>query len=287
MYRKIVSYFFLIIVGGIFSNYAQAQNGSVKLEKLWTLEGFDRPESIIPNSDATEFYVTSVNGSTSEEDGNGYISRISSDGKIIEKKWVVGLDAPKGFAVHDGKVYVTDINDLVVIDIAEKQIINRIPVPGAVFLNDVAVVNGNIFFSDSGAATLYRYTESEGLSKFLEGDVMNRINGLLENNGHLLVAVMAEGKLLSVDLDTKAMTVLGGGIINGDGIGILENGGYLITSYSGEIYHIKNENETVLLLDSKPDEIAQNDSYYIGNTLYVANMNPGTVTAWKVIQGAN
>lgn len=258
-------------------------NAQVKLEFMWKLDGFDRPESLFPSADHSEIYVSNINGASNEEDGNGYISRVSLDGEVIEKKWITGLDGPKGFVVDQGKIYITDVKDVVIIDLASGNIEKRIAVPDVGFLNDLAVVNGQVFFSDTGADKLYRYTEEDGLSTIASGEKVDGINGLLANGEDLLITVTRAGKLLSVDLDDYSMTEVGAGIINGDGIGILESGGYTITSFTGEIYYIKNETETELLLDSKPDEISQNDSYLIGDTLFVANINPGSVTAWKVV----
>lgn len=287
MFRRLASYCFLIITWGTFISHAQEKDVTIKLEHLWTIDGFDRPESLIPNTDNSEIYVSNINGPSSEVDGNGYISRLSPDGQVIEKKWITGLDGPKGFALDGRKIYITDVKDLVVIDVDTKEIINRIPVPNAGFLNDVAVVNGIVFFSDTGSDTLYRYSDEDGLVKFAAGEIIDGVNGLLANGDDLLITVMRKGHLVSINLDTRSMNVIGGGIVNGDGIGILSEGGYTITSFSGEIYHVKNSTETELLLDSKPEKIAQNDSYLVGDTLYVANLNPGSVTAWKIVKQGN
>ena len=282
-----VKFLFIGVLGfgfGLNVANAQMENSEVSLELKWKIDGFDRPESLIPNADKSEIYVSNINGASSDEDGNGYISRVSMDGKVIEKMWVTGLDGPKGFALDNGKIYITDVKGIVVIDEDSGTIEKRIPVPNIGFLNDLAVVNGQVFFSDTGADTLYRYTEDDGLSVFASGEEIDGINGLLADGDKLLITVMRAGKLLSVNLDDKSMTVLGSGIINGDGIGIMGDGEYTITAFSGEIYHIKNTGETNLLLDTKPEEIAQNDSYLVGDTLYVANISPGSVTAWKVIR---
>lgn len=257
---------------------------SVSLEFMWKIDGFDRPESLIPNADGSEIYVSNINGKSGIEDGNGYISRVSLDGKVIEKKWITGLDGPLGISLDKGKIYATDVNDLVIINAGSGEVEKRIPVPETGFLNDVTVVNDRVFFSDTGADTLYSYTNDDGLSVYKSGEEVNALNGLLPDGDNLLLTMMQTGELMSVDLSDGSMTTIGSGIINGDGIGILPGGGYIITSYSGEIYQIKSATETILLLDSKPDKISQNDSYYLNGVLYVANMNSGSVTAWKVLK---
>ncbi len=135
----------LLFIGATFlSSAAFAQNAS--LEFQWKIDGFDRPESVIPSADKSEIYVSNINGPSNKQDGNGYISRISLDGKVIEKKWITGLDGPRGFALDNSKLYISDVTGLVTVDINTGQIVNRVPVAGAGFLNDVSVVNGRVFF---------------------------------------------------------------------------------------------------------------------------------------------
>jgi len=48
------------------------------------------------------------------------------NGSIIELNWIAGLNAPKGMAIYDNssgssKLYVSDITDLVEIDIGVKR----------------------------------------------------------------------------------------------------------------------------------------------------------------------
>lgn len=260
------------------ASFAQSKS----LEFKWKTDGFARPESLHPSADQSEIYVSNVNGDSMAKDGNGYISRVSLMGDVIEKEWVKGLNAPKGFAIKGTTLYIADIDELVMVDINSTEIINRVSVPNAGFLNDVNIVGDKVFISDTRQNTLFVYTEANGVEVFLSGEEVTAINGLLPHNGKLLVSRMRSGELLSIDPYTKDIEVIGQGIVNGDGIGVLADGSYIITSFSGEIYHIKSTTETDQLLDSKPEKISQNDAYYFGGVLYVANMGNDTVTAWKV-----
>ena len=68
------------------------------------------------------------------------------------------MNAPKGMAISSdsSKLYVSDITDLVEIDIANGKIINRYNAPGSAFLNDVVSDGqGNIYVSDTGTNTIY------------------------------------------------------------------------------------------------------------------------------------
>ncbi len=71
---------------------------------------FDVPESVLYNPAKKELYVSNINGQPLGRDGNGYISRLGLDGEIIIRKWVTGLDAPKGMGIFKNILYVADIN---------------------------------------------------------------------------------------------------------------------------------------------------------------------------------
>jgi predicted small lipoprotein YifL len=78
--------------------------------------GFATPESVLYDPAADVYLVANINGSPSDEDDNGFISRLSPDGTLIELLWIDGqdegvtLDAPKGMAIIGDTLYVADIS---------------------------------------------------------------------------------------------------------------------------------------------------------------------------------
>src|SRR6185312_17381133 len=101
-----------------------------------------------------------VNGKPTQKDQNGFISKVSpANGSIIELNWVTGLNAPKGIATSNNKstLYVSDITDLVEINIDNGKIMKHFNAPGSAFLNDVVSDNqGNIYVSDTITNTIYK-----------------------------------------------------------------------------------------------------------------------------------
>ena len=76
---------------------AQAPADGPVLTPLWNLTGdFAAPESAYYDAASKAVFVSSINGQILERDGNGYISRLTPDGKVVSAKWVTGLNAPKG-----------------------------------------------------------------------------------------------------------------------------------------------------------------------------------------------
>ena len=109
------------------------------------------------------------------------------------------------------KLYVSDITDLVEIDIANGKIINRYNAPGSAFLNDVVSDGqGNIYLSDTGTNTIYEFDSSNrsSLQIWLQNSELNSPNGLyIDNNTNKLVVV--GGSLSLADLENKTINALG------------------------------------------------------------------------------
>lgn len=257
----------------------QTISGPPSLELSWSTPSFENPESVLLSADKSFLYVSNVNGEGAEHDANGYISKLALDGTILDAKWVEGLDAPKGLALQDGKLYVSDINRLVEIDAQTGEILKSVPAEGAAFLNDVAAVtNLGILISDSGTQSLYLY-DGDTMSIWLQDEKLRGINGLHVDGNNLLVATMSAGELLSLNIKSKTIEVIAGGMENADGIKTLEDGSYFLSSWPGQLYHISKSGETTLLQDTREQKIFMNDFELAGNTVYMPSWEPGTVRA--------
>ena len=175
------AFIFIIIIG---THISQAQ----KLEKVWeTTTELKTPESVIYDDKRDIIYVSNINGNPSEKDGNGFISILDYKGNIKNLKWATNLNAPKGMAIYDDKLYVSDINQLVVIDIEKGEIIKKYDDPDAVFLNDVSACNnGMIFVSDTRTAKIHVLENGE-FKVWIEGKPFENPNGLMAEKGKLFV----------------------------------------------------------------------------------------------------
>lgn len=263
----------------------------IRLTELWVLDGFDAPESVIKVGDGSGYYVSNVGGDGSTRDNDGAISRLTSDGQMLDRNWVTGtqampLHAPKGMAIAtDGSLLVTDIDHLVIIDPDSQMITARIPAEGAAFLNDVARGPGDVaLISDSGNARIYAY-EAGAITIWLEDDRLAGINGLQMQNGRLLVTTMRDGDLLSIDPTTKALTGLATGMVNADGIGLRSDGSYIISSWPGQLWHARDGQAPILLQDTSGETgaVLMNDILLADDGLLVTpNWMPGTVRGYSV-----
>ncbi len=228
---------------------------------VWQVGGLDAPESAVLDEAAGVIYVSNVNGKPDALDGNGYIAKLSAQGKMLNKHWVTGLNGPKGLALHDGKLYAADINKLVVIDTASGKVVATYDAPGAKFLNDVtAADDGRVFVSDMVNNQIWML-KGDLLWLWLESPALENPNGLLAEPDRLVVAAWGKmnpdfstdvpGHLKAVDYQTRAITDLGNQPIgNLDGLEPDGKGGYLATDWvKGALYRIDASGKAEMLMD--------------------------------------
>jgi sugar lactone lactonase YvrE len=229
---------------------------------LWEAKGLAQPESVVVDPATGAIYVSNIVGAVMQKDGNGFIAKLSGDGKILTKQWVKGLDAPTGLALHDRTLYVADVDQLVEINAASGEILKRYPAKGAVFLNDVAVdADGVVYVSDTPTNTIWRLKDGS-FEPWLANDKLNGPNGLLVQGDSLIVASLGRipsvgqkqelAGLSVVSLKDQSVTPLGNGkpIGNLDGLQLLQPGVYLVTDWAaGALYRVDAKGNAEQLID--------------------------------------
>jgi len=207
-----------------------------------------KPESAIYDRGTNSIYVSNINGKYCTKDGNGFISKVSLDGKIGELKWIDGLDSPQGLAIYNSTLYVADMDKIVEIDIHSKTKIEHV-VDRAEFLNDAAAdKNGNVFFTDCKTNKIHCLKGGE-VSVWLNDTLLKSPNGMLWSDSDLYLLTMKDGFLYRVEGHTKQMGLICKGIKNCDGITPDGEEGFFVSgAWQGEIFHIdKNRNKRVVL----------------------------------------
>lgn len=248
----------LLIVMSYTASFAQ-------LSQSWKTEAkLEVPESVKYYEKGNCLFVSNVAGNPSEKDGNGFISKLSLDGRIQSLKWVDGLDAPKGMAIAEGILYVSNIDELVLIDIKKATVIKRIKQPKAKFLNDVTITtSGDVLISDSGTSTIYIAKGNE-LAVWLKNEGWGRINGLFAEEDYVLVGT--SDKILKMDVATKTPEVFLETGSQVDGLEADGLGAYYYTFWRGEMYYYRPGAEPVQLLNTVNDKVQSADIGYIPST---------------------
>ena len=157
---------FSIVASAAVAAQAPPQSAAPAPPAVWTISAdVNAPESAYYDADSKAIFVSSINGQIGDKDGNGYISRLTPDGKVVNMKWVTGLNAPKGLRSVRGTLWVADIDEVVAVDIAGGRVISRVPIAGAKFLNDVATAaDGTVYVSDSQLFRIYAVKDGKAVA---------------------------------------------------------------------------------------------------------------------------
>jgi hypothetical protein len=252
-----------------------------QLVKKWeTAATLKTPESVRFDAANRVLYVSNVDGKEPwAKDGAGSIGKVGLDGKVIAAEWVKGLEAPKGMGLHQGRLYVADIDRMVVIDVARGAIAATIAVPGAQRLNDVTVArDGTVYVSDMQGLKIYAIRRQKP-AVYVEG--FKRPNGVLAHGDDLYV--LDGGTLLKFGPDKARTMIVDGMDVSSDGIEHVQGDEFIVSCWAGLVYHVKGR-EKHLLLDTRAKNINAADMGYDAKTrtVYLPTFFTNTVAAYEL-----
>lgn len=202
--------------------------GSAPVQTI-TNVGFDEPENLVYDAAADVYLVSNIVGDPAARDDNGFISRVSPGGKILDLKWIAGgvngavLDAPKGLAIRGDTLVVADVGGVHLFDRRTGAAIGSHRVPGLV-MNDVA-----------------------------RGLALDRPDGLLLDDNGALVATFGANRIEHVDArgerGQRTVLTLPGGRV--EGLRRLPDGAMVVTSWDAmSVYRARpGDSLRVLLTD--------------------------------------
>jgi hypothetical protein len=161
-----------------------------------------------------------------------------------------------------GILWVSDIDELVKIDIVSAKVIKKYQIVGAKFLNDIALnTNVDVYVSDTLTSKIHLLRDDK-LSIFVEGDKYESPNGLLVVGDELYVAAWGlttdrsttiSGRLYNINLLSKKISYISKTPLgNLDGLELSNSGEFIVSDWSaGVVYKIKKDGKTVLLYKGK------------------------------------
>lgn len=226
------------------------------------IDGFDQPESVRYDPDLDLFYVSSIAGFGSVEDGFGYISRVhaAEPGRI--EHFIrsgangVTLNAPKGMALQGDTLWVADIDVL-------RSFHRRTGVPlaeidlspfGAVLINDVAAGgDGTLLATDTGirmspvgvvyveGQKILRIAPATGAVEVVAaGEELGHPNGIAWDPAGQRWVVVGFHPFHSeaYALADGGREVLARGIGRFDGVEVLHDGRLLVTAWNDSSLHL-------------------------------------------------
>jgi len=208
----------------------------VEADIAWIASGqFCEPETVLPLPDDT-LLISNVCGFN--KTGNGYLSLLDVNGKVINWRIVDALDAPLGMVFHKGRIHVVDRNR-----------VKSFAWPGFSFLgesllgtkvaNDIAASpDGTLYISDTGAGRVMALApngEQNWLTSSISFDDANGIEYGPDD------ALYVGGKRLwRVHISTgRAETVGPGWLADIDGIEFEVDGTIQVTPVGGPLVRLK------------------------------------------------
>ncbi|MCF2486792.1 strictosidine synthase family protein [Dyadobacter sp. CY347] len=251
------------------------------LTEIWSTEAsLPIPESVLYSAKDKLLYIAQIDGKPGEKDGKGAIGKVGLDGKIIEKDWITGLHAPKGMGIMGNKLFVSDVTDVVEIDIKAGKILKKHAVEGSKFLNDLTIdAEGNIYVSDSNTKKVHLIKDGK-VSTYFED--LTGPNGVLAVGSDLLIADSGTLKRLSA---TKEVSVVAEGMDKStDGIEQVVPGEYIVSCWAGVVYYVKSDGTTQKLIDTTADKTNSADIGYdsVKKIVYVPTFGKNSVVAYQL-----
>jgi sugar lactone lactonase YvrE len=218
--------------------------------------GLATPESVLWDERHNVWYVSNINGSPLAADDNGYITRLTAEGELMDSvpfisgtSEAITLHAPKGMALIGDTLWVTDITSVRAFNVITGGLVASIDLAPqqATFLNDAAAgPDGNVYITDSGIAfdaagnvshpgksrvfVITRRTARQAVELPRES-AANGIAWDAEREAWLLVGFNSPSVYLWVP-GADSVVVLGNGPGGGDGLAVLTDGRALYTSWA-------------------------------------------------------
>lgn len=194
--------------------------------QAFKVSGLATPESMIVDPDTGNYYISNINGSPSEKDNNGFITKLDKNGKVIALKFIEGstpgvtLHAPKGLSIIGSVLYVSDIDTVRGFDKESGKLLHNVDLKGigGLFLNDLTNdEQGNLYVSDTAVfvdpkapGTIFKIdTKDQHKASILVRDAaLGPPNGLVihPKTKLLLANTWGAGRIIEITQDGKFRT---------------------------------------------------------------------------------
>ncbi len=248
------------------------------------------PESVIYDPENDIYYVSNYDYMYYTKGyPTGYISKVSSDGRILEKEWIRGLFAPTGMCVVANRLYIVVRNGVVVVGTRKGNYITHYDIPDAVFLNDATADSlGRIYITDSSgdpAKPDIYILENKQVKSWFQSEAVSNANGIHEYRGKLFIGNNGEGLFQSINIKDKNIETicsLGPGTI--DGIRPDTAGNWLVSHWEGRVFRISRSGQIAEIFDTRQqgNNAADFEFSAQSGTLIIPTFLGNNVTALKI-----
>lgn len=240
---------------------AAAEGAPLSAAIALTLDGLQAPEAARFDPELGVYFVANINGEPSAKDGNGYISRVTREGKVDSLKFIaagrggVKLNGPKGLAIKGDTLWVADIDAARAFDKRSGKPVATVDLAGkAKFLNDAAVgPDGAIYFTDTGANVVYRVADGKATVAVEFADKPGP-NGITWDSAgsRFLIVPFGGTSIYSWAQGDSAPAVIAQGPGKMDGIEAVGDGRFVVTSWTDSSLFVLQGDSLIPLLGGLP-----------------------------------
>jgi glucose/arabinose dehydrogenase len=223
------------------------------LSQAFRVSDLRGPASVIHDEEQDVYFVSNVDGSAAGKDGKGFIARVTPDGKVAERAFIDGLNAPKGMAIRGLELWVADIDVLRAFDrVTGKEIASIDLAPhGAVYLESVAVgPDDAVYATDTdvrirgtkerlrqGDGRIFRVAADNAVEVAYAGEELRSPSGIAWDGTRFLIAQAYGNEVLAWTRGGGTKAVLRGPGAY-DGIVVLPNGAVIVASHYDDALHV-------------------------------------------------
>jgi hypothetical protein len=239
--------------------------------------GLSGPGSALHDPAEDVYLVANANGSLTERDGNGFVSRISPIGQVQDLKWLDGNDpgvtlhAPRGMSILADTLFVADVDCLRRFHrVTGEPLLETCLDPARDLLGVataltavVATSWGDVYFSEvdttllAGAVYLMKSTAEVPQTlampdgTLLEGSALGGPKGLALDQEGLLVATFGSGELFRITHDGDRIQLLEPSDLRLHGVLALGDRGVLVSSWGDSaVYNVALDGRLSVVVSS-------------------------------------
>jgi len=255
------------------------------------IEGLAGPEAVHWDAEQNLWFISNFNGDAAG-DANGFISRASSDGQLLELEFMVGtedhpLHGPRGMRIDGERLWVADADGLHAFDRRSGDHLEFLDFssfePG--FLNDVEIgPDGALYLTDTGATRLFRIVEGD-ISVVASDELTSPPNGVVwsARADALILAPWGGGLAFDAYRPEQHELVAGPTLPAGGNIDGLElwKGGLLAASQADQAiwFVLEDQAEILIRTPGRPADIGLDAS---GGRIAVPYIALDRVDIWRL-----
>ncbi len=193
---------------------------------------------------------------------DGYVSLLNPDGSVHTTKWIgtsrngLVLNNPLGSAIRDGVLYTVDVDHVRSFDLKSGTPIKSVHVPGATFLNGVAVAkDGTVYASNTRNPELIYKVNTDGTSSvFAEGGPLTIPNGVaMDMDENIVVVNVGSDAVITYNPKGDIVRVEQSSESGSDGIVVLKDGTKYVSSVKfGSVSRIRPGHEAEVIATGIP-----------------------------------